>query len=128
MTWKGKWPGTWATVCDVCGLRFPSDKLHKRWDGLMTCSKDWEQRHPQDFIKIKPEKIAPDFVRPESYQYTVNVCTQTTIQGQADIGVADCAQADRHLDNFMQFCPLNPTSIASIALAGCMVAGTPRHL
>ncbi|HET8686202.1 MAG TPA: hypothetical protein VFM18_06005 [Methanosarcina sp.] len=65
MTWKGKWPGTWATICDVCGLRFPSDKLMKRWDGLMTCKDDWELRHPQDFIKIRPEKIAPDWVRPD---------------------------------------------------------------
>jgi hypothetical protein len=64
MTYKGKWPGTWATICDVCGFRFPSNKLSKRWDGLMTCREDWEARHPQDFIQIRQEKIAPDWVRP----------------------------------------------------------------
>ena len=64
MTYKGKWPGTWASICDVCGFRFPSDKLKDRWDGLKVCHNDWESRHPQDFIKIREEKIAPDWVRP----------------------------------------------------------------
>ena len=64
MTYKGKWPGTWASICDVCGFRFPSDKLKDRWDGLKVCQNDWESRHPQDFIKIREEKIAPDWVRP----------------------------------------------------------------
>lgn len=64
MTYKGKWPGTWASICDVCGFRFPSNKLRLRWDGLMACSSDWEARHPQDFIQIRQEKIAPDWVRP----------------------------------------------------------------
>lgn len=93
MTYKGKWPGTWATVCDVCGFRFPSDKLRKRWDGLMTCSDDYEVRHPQDLIRLKIEEVAPPWVRPESYQYTV-VCYEYNRQSLADIATADCAQAD----------------------------------
>lgn len=124
MTYKGKWPGTWATICDVCGFRFPSDKLQDRWDGLKVCHKDWELRHPQDFIKVREEVVVPPWTRPEKYTFTY-VCTQITIQGQADIGVADCAQADRHtIDNFMQYCPIIPTSVAGLAIAGCMVAGT----
>ena len=65
MTWKGQWPGTWATICDVCGFRFPSDQLKLRWDGLRVCKDDFETRHPQDFIRIREEKIAPDWVRPK---------------------------------------------------------------
>lgn len=93
MTYKGKWPGTYATICDVCGFRFPSNKLRKRWDGLMTCSDDLEIRHPQDLIKLKIEEVAPPWVRPENYQYTF-VCYEYNRQALADIATADCAQAD----------------------------------
>ena len=88
MTWKGKWPGTWATICDVCGFRFPSDKLHKRWDGLMTCSADWELRHPQDFIKIKAEKIAPDFVRNDNYSFRETIGIVDTARFEEEVLLA----------------------------------------
>lgn len=94
MTYRGKWPGTWATICDVCGFRFPSDKLKKRWDGLMTCESDWETRHPQDFIRVREEKIAPDWVRPVVPDEFVLSCTLVTSSGIADFGTADCARAD----------------------------------
>lgn len=61
----GRWPGSWKVVCDVCGFWYPSDEVKKRWDGLITCSDDWEQRHPQDFIRgVKDEPSVP-FSRPE---------------------------------------------------------------
>lgn len=94
MTYRGKWPGTWATICDVCGFRFPSDKLKKRWDGLMTCESDWETRHPQDFIRVRQEKIAPDWVRPVVPDQFVLYCDLLNSRALADTGVADCAKAD----------------------------------
>ncbi|HET8688199.1 MAG TPA: hypothetical protein VFM18_16315 [Methanosarcina sp.] len=87
MTWKGKWPGTWATICDVCGLRFPSDKLMKRWDGLMTCKDDWELRHPQDFIKIRPEKIAPDWVRNDHYMFRESRGANEIVKSSEDFSI-----------------------------------------
>jgi hypothetical protein len=57
--------GSYNTVCDVCGFRFKADKLRKRWDGLMTCSKDWEPRHPQDFLRGVPDKQSVPWTRPE---------------------------------------------------------------
>lgn len=105
MTYKGKWPGTWATICDVCGFRFPSDKLQDRWDGLKVCHKDWELRHPQDFIKVREEVVVPPWTRPEKYTFT----TPNYIQPGG---------------GYSQNCPIVPTSAAGIAVAGCMVAGT----
>lgn len=108
MTYKGKWPGTYAAICDVCGFRFPSDKLKKRWDGLMACHSDWETRHPQDFIQIRQEKIAPDWVRPVAPDQfiTVTYTPPTFVYGD--------------------MCPVIPTSVAGEALAGCMIAGTHK--
>lgn len=43
-------------ICDVCGWKYKQSQLRKRWDGAMVCNKDWEPRHPQDNIRIRPER------------------------------------------------------------------------
>lgn len=57
--------GSWNGVCDVCGFRFKADQLVRRWDGAMVCHKDFEPRHPQDFIRVRDERISVPFSRPE---------------------------------------------------------------
>lgn len=91
MTYKGKWPGTWATICDVCGFRFPSSKLKKRWDGLMTCETDWETRHPQTLIKIRSEHAVPDFVRHPNEVF-LYVCDPPSSSGYVGLGRVGCAR------------------------------------
>lgn len=66
--------GSWNVTCDVCGFRFKADKLRKRWDGLMTCSKDWEPRHPQDFLRGVPDKQSVPWSRPEIDGPNVGPC------------------------------------------------------
>lgn len=66
--------GQYNCVCDRCGLEFKSSELIKDWQGLMVDQKCYEQRHPQDLIKIKPEKAIPEWVRPrpiDSYLLTL---------------------------------------------------------
>ena len=38
-------------ICDRCGKPFKASQLKKTWDGLWVCLRDWEPRHPQDFVK-----------------------------------------------------------------------------
>lgn len=93
-----KWPGTWKVICDVCGFEFPSDKVKKRWDNLIVCSKDWEPRHQQDFLRARPERGAPPYVRPEPadvftdvpYNESLMYCTIVNVRGIAGYGVAGC--------------------------------------
>ena len=59
-------PGDWNAVCDVCGFEFKASQLRKRWDGYRVCSKDWEQRHPQDFLRGKPERNRVPWARQEN--------------------------------------------------------------
>lgn len=92
MTWKGRWPGTWATNCDVCGFRFPSDKLYKRWDGAMVCMDDWEIRHPQTLIKVRGETAVPKYTRHNSDNILL-YCDIVTRSGYAGLAAAGCAQA-----------------------------------
>lgn len=63
-------PGDWAARCDRCGARYYASQLRKEWTGLRVCSGPatrgcWEPRHPQDFVKGKPDHQAPPWVRPD---------------------------------------------------------------
>lgn len=91
---KGPWPGTWKAICDVCGIRYSSDDLRRRWDGLMVCEADWEVKHPQLYIKVNPETIAPPWVRPEPTDDFIDVCYLYERSAYADLASADCALAD----------------------------------
>lgn len=58
--------GQWNTICDVCGFKFKSGDLKKRWDGMMCCKDDWEVRHPLDFVKGVPDDSSVPWTRPDS--------------------------------------------------------------
>lgn len=58
--------GQWNAICDRCGFKFKSSELKKDWQGLMVCEHDYELRNPQDFLRVRPEKISVDWARPES--------------------------------------------------------------
>lgn len=63
--------GDHASICDVCGFRFYGSELRKRWDGLMVCKEDYEERQPQDYlVRAKKDKQKIDNARPEpDYNY-----------------------------------------------------------
>jgi hypothetical protein len=56
-------PGGHKAVCDVCGFVYHGQELRKRWDGLMVCPADFEQRHPQDLIRGIIDRQTPPFIR-----------------------------------------------------------------
>jgi len=60
-------------ICDVCGFKFKHSQLRKRWDGAMVCRADWEPRHPQDSIKIRPERnnVNDARIQPEPHYVAV---------------------------------------------------------
>lgn len=74
--------GDWKAVCDSCGFEFKASKLRKRWDGLMVCSKDWEPRQPQDFVKGVADIQTPPWTRPEAADTFIGILfTQTFSDG-----------------------------------------------
>ncbi len=92
--------GKYNTICDVCGFKFKDTDLRKRWDGLMVCERDWEQRHPQELLRPVPDQVKLPWTRPEGRDQFISVnyipdilgyCTLLNSQPLADIGVADCA-------------------------------------
>lgn len=45
--------------CAECGAKFKSSQVRKNWKGFWVCARDWEPRHPQDFVKGVPEAPVP---------------------------------------------------------------------
>lgn len=63
--------GEWNVTCDVCSKKIKAHEAKMRWDGFIVCPDDMEQRHPQDFVKAKTDKITVPFQRPvPTYVFT----------------------------------------------------------
>jgi hypothetical protein len=92
--------GTWNVHCDVCGFKFKSTEIRKRWDNLMVCDKDWEADHPQKFLRVRSDKISVPFVREESTDLQRNICYIYAIAAYADAAEADCALADKNTPSY----------------------------
>ena len=56
--------GSWNVTCDVCSKKIKASEAKKRWDGFIVCPDDYEERHPQDFVKARIDKITVPFTRP----------------------------------------------------------------
>lgn len=65
-------PGDHWLICDECGLRYRRSQMLERWDGFWVCTKDWEPRHPQEFVLGRADKVAVDVSRPEQVDMTVD--------------------------------------------------------
>lgn len=90
------WPGKgWKFGCHRCGFWYPSTEIKKEWTGALVCQKCYEPRHEQTLIKITGEQTFPDIVSKDSNTYR-QVCTVATSSAYADLGTADCMQADNN--------------------------------
>jgi len=56
--------GQWNVICDSCGKKIKAGEARKRWDGFIVCPEDYEQRHSQDFVRARQDKITVPFTRP----------------------------------------------------------------
>ena len=82
--------GTYNAVCDICGFEYKADEMRKNWKGLYVCKKDFETRHPQDYLRARVENTSVPWCRPEPEDVFIPLCTLTTQQAIAGIGVAGC--------------------------------------
>ena len=71
-------PGDFWRICDVCGFKMRASASRRRWDNLMVCAEDYEERHPQDFVRgRKDHQIVPD-PRPMPVDVVVGPLVTTT--------------------------------------------------
>lgn len=88
-------PGQWLAHCDVCGFKYYSGDMRQRWDGLMVCEKDWEPDHPQKYLRVPSDTSSVPWVRKQSDDLFIQVCTYYNVQAIAGIAVAGCAVVGR---------------------------------
>ena len=120
--------GDWYVLCDVCNLKIKASNSKHRWDGFIVCDCCFEQRHSQDFIKVRQDKITVPFQRPRSTDIFVQVCSPSGNSGYANLAEAGCAIAGNtrisYIELLQSFCTLqNSSAISGTAVAGCSVTG-----
>lgn len=100
--------GTWNVFCMVCNRKIKSDLALKRWDGLIVCPEDYENRHPLDFIRTRNERITVPFTAdtafnqfngPDYPQYPF--CTASGSSGVAGLAMAGCARPSLGFPNML---------------------------
>lgn len=89
--------GEWKALCDICGVEYKASQLQKRWDGFMVCSKDWEPRHPQDFVRGVADFQTPPYTRPETQDIFLSIGSNdcTNLVYYVDTAVTDASGCDR---------------------------------
>ena len=124
--------GNWNALCDSCGRRFKASEMKKRWDGLMVCREDFEQRHPSDFLRVQKEKIAVEWVRPYPEKDTfIEYCTLEGKSAIPSMAIPGCSIPDTtytpppiSLDYIPPFCTIQSVQpVADIGQADCATLG-----
>jgi len=102
------WPGKgYKMACMRCGFWFPSTELKKEWTGLYVCKADFETRHEQTLRKVHGEKAFPDIVSKDGTDTFITYCDVSTRSAYADLGTADCMQADNNTYSYTVLSDLN---------------------
>lgn len=61
-------PGDYNCICALTGRKFKRSQCRKRWDNQIVRKESWEPRHPQDFLRTRPERqdVEDPRTRPEN--------------------------------------------------------------
>ena len=74
--------GAHKFICDVCGFEYLSTEKRRRWDGLIVCPEDYEQDHPQKYLRVQSDgQSVPD---PHAEPYTIRASVVVTDQQITD--------------------------------------------
>lgn len=89
--------GEWNVWCMVCNKKIKSGEALKRWDGLLVCHEDYENRHPLDFLRTRQERISVPFSAPTTFTNfdgpvypAYPFCTAEGSSGVAGLAFAGC--------------------------------------
>lgn len=63
--YSGKRLGHYLMQCDYSGQIGWDDEFKQTWDGHWVLERYWEERHPQDFVRSRPEETGVPVARPE---------------------------------------------------------------
>lgn len=117
--------GEWNVWCMVCNRKIKSGEALKRWDGLIVCHEDFENRHPMDFLRTRQERITVPFSSPTSFDLfdgpnypPYPFCTAPGSSGVAMYAVAGCARPGLGFPNGLpNTAPEIPDEVTALPLA-----------
>lgn len=49
-------PGDYYLLCAVCGFKKRRSECFKRWDNVLVCREDYEERNPLDLVQPRPDR------------------------------------------------------------------------
>lgn len=58
--------GDYNVICDICGFKYKASQTRLQWNNLLACSKCYEERHPQDFVRGIRDDMRVPIPRPDS--------------------------------------------------------------
>lgn len=109
--------GQWNVICDSCGFKKKSGQVRKRWDGLIVCADTcYEVDHPQKYLRVRETGVAVPFIREDTNVFQT-VCWLFDRGAYADLGTADCMQADNTAYTYAYLFNLKFSGIATVAQA-----------
>ena len=75
-------PGDYKVICDQCGITYLRSECSTDWKNRIVCDRGcWEPRHPQEFVRAKPDITRVADARPDvSYD-----SAETTLSASASI-------------------------------------------
>jgi len=57
--------GDYNCIDDLHGFKLKRSECRVRWDNALVPSEDWEERHPQDFLRSRQDRQKVPNARPE---------------------------------------------------------------
>ena len=103
--------GSYNGICDVCSFKFKFTELQKRWDGLIVCQEDYENDHPQKYIRVRESGLSVPIIRDRAEDVFIDICTAWGSSGYADLAEADCARADMSATPYLTLVELKAASV-----------------
>lgn len=65
MSREGYRPGDWLVQCDRTGFIVHASETVQEWTGLRVRRQSVDERHPQEFVRGRPDDQSVPFARPE---------------------------------------------------------------
>ena len=62
-------PGDWNLIDDITGDKIKASRARRRWDNIITTAKDWDERHPADFLRVHKDKQKVPYTRNPDDQF-----------------------------------------------------------
>lgn len=112
----------WKVVCQVCGRVILNTVAKKRWDGIITCPNDWEEKHPSLSYRHRHRGAGGEGSIPSGGIHTGNedtsqsvlVCDVYTSMGVVGYGTTGCARTGTYNSALPLPVPINTPEIPYI--------------